>query len=108
MKRESLALVEVSPQPEFRCMIRSRVYPLVIFSQDSWRVYRLHNCSKLQCWDRQVLLRFSHFWAIRVLRLTHHIRHPYLDALQLLKGTLEHLEVITFAADLHWCTGATL
>lgn len=89
-------------------MIRSRVCSSKKFFKDLWRVHRLHNCRKLQCWDCQVLLRFSHFWAIRVLRLTHHVKHPYLDALQLIKGTLEHLEVITFAADLHWCTGATL
>ena len=53
-----------------------------------------------------MLSKFSYFWSIRVLRLNHHIEHAYLEALQLLRGTLEHLEVSTCASDLHWCTGA--
>ncbi|KAK9903399.1 hypothetical protein WJX75_004741 [Coccomyxa subellipsoidea] len=73
-----------------------------------WRAYEgLHywRCQTLQCWDRQVLSKFSYFWSIRVLRLNHHVKHAYLESLQLLRGTLEHLEVSTCASDLHWCIG---
>ncbi|BDA50232.1 hypothetical protein COCOBI_15-3610 [Coccomyxa sp. Obi] len=73
-----------------------------------WRAYEaLTNwqCRTLKCWDRQILSKFSSLWSIRVLRLTHRVPHTYVNALQLVRGTLEHLELFTSATHLHWLTG---
>ncbi|CAL8465260.1 g4795 [Coccomyxa elongata] len=73
-----------------------------------WRAYEaLSNwqCRTLKCWDRQILSKFSCLWSIRVLRLTHRVPHTYVNALQLVRGTLEHLEVFTSATHLQWLTG---